>query len=103
MSGNDTEPVQGAPPRARVHLRVRDWARRRPTTHLALKVVVLAFGLTLVVAGAAMLVLPGPGWAAILLGLVVLASEYVWAERALDPLSRLANRGISAIRSGRRR
>ncbi len=63
----------------------------------------LALGLTLVVAGAAMLVLPGPGWAAIFLGLVVLASEYFWAERALDPLRRMANRGISAIRSWRHR
>ncbi len=103
MPGTDTAPAHGAPPRARAHLRAREWARRRPTTHLGLKVVVLTVGLTLVVAGAAMLVLPGPGWAAIMLGLVVLASEYVWAERVLDPLKRLANRGISAIRSWRKR
>lgn len=33
-----------------------------------------------------MLVLPGPGWATVALGLLVLASEYVWAQRLLQPL-----------------
>jgi uncharacterized protein (TIGR02611 family) len=40
-------------------------------------------GMTLLVAGAAMLVLPGPGIAVILLGLVVLSAEFKWAQRAL--------------------
>jgi uncharacterized protein (TIGR02611 family) len=40
-------------------------------------------GMTLVVAGAAMLVLPGPGIAVILLGLVVLSAEFLWAKRVL--------------------
>jgi len=60
---------------------------------------VLVLGLTLLAAGAVMLVLPGPGWAAIILGLVVLASEYVWAERLLDPLKRLLDRGLTTIKS----
>jgi len=34
-------------------------------------------------AGVAMLALPGPGWAAIFLGLAILASEYLWARRLL--------------------
>jgi uncharacterized protein (TIGR02611 family) len=41
-------------------------------------------GVALLVAGAAMLVLPGPGIAVILLGLVVLAREFAWARRVLD-------------------
>jgi uncharacterized protein (TIGR02611 family) len=41
-------------------------------------------GVALLVAGAAMLVLPGPGIAVILLGLVVLAREFSWARRVLD-------------------
>jgi uncharacterized protein (TIGR02611 family) len=41
-------------------------------------------GVALLVAGAAMLVLPGPGIAVILLGLVVLAREFSWARRLLD-------------------
>jgi uncharacterized protein (TIGR02611 family) len=40
-------------------------------------------GMTLLIAGAAMLVLPGPGIAVILLGLVVLSAEFLWAKRVL--------------------
>jgi uncharacterized protein (TIGR02611 family) len=40
-------------------------------------------GMTLLLAGAAMLVLPGPGIAVILLGLVVLSAEFLWAKRVL--------------------
>ena len=39
-----------------------------------------------------MLVLPGPGWAAIILGLVVLASEFSWAKQALAPIRQVAHR-----------
>ena len=45
---------------------------------------VFIVGVALLVAGTAMLVLPGPGIAVILLGLVVLAREFSWARRALD-------------------
>ena len=44
---------------------------------------VFLVGMTLLVAGAAMLVLPGPGIAVILLGLVVLSAEFRWAQRVL--------------------
>ena len=44
---------------------------------------VFLVGMTLLVAGAAMLVLPGPGIAVILLGLVVLSAEFQWAKRVL--------------------
>jgi uncharacterized protein (TIGR02611 family) len=57
---------------------------------------VLLLGFGLVAAGIAMLVLPGPGWAAIILGLVVLASEYAWARRLLDPVRRWAQRAAQA-------
>jgi uncharacterized protein (TIGR02611 family) len=40
-------------------------------------------GMTLLLAGAAMLVLPGPGIAVILLGLVVLSAEFKWAQQVL--------------------
>jgi len=64
--------------------RVRDWARRRRSTHLVLRGVVLVVGGTLLAAGAAMLVLPGPGLLVMVLGLLVLASEFGWAHRLLD-------------------
>jgi uncharacterized protein (TIGR02611 family) len=44
---------------------------------------VFLVGTTLLIAGAAMLVLPGPGIAVILLGLVVLSAEFQWAQRVL--------------------
>jgi uncharacterized protein (TIGR02611 family) len=44
---------------------------------------VFLVGMTLLIAGAAMLVLPGPGIAVILLGLVVLSAEFQWAQRVL--------------------
>jgi uncharacterized protein (TIGR02611 family) len=81
------------------HQRVRHWARRRRSTHLALKATVFLVGVALVVAGLAMLVLPGPGWAAIILGLVILASEFAWAERALAPVRAAAERGLDAVRA----
>jgi len=35
-------------------------------------------------AGVVMLVTPGPGWVVILLGLGLLAAEFVWARRLMD-------------------
>ena len=59
-------------------------------------------GAGLLVAGGAMLVLPGPGWAVIALGLVVLASEFVWFERPLRPVRRLLDRAGVTTGSPRR-
>ena len=46
----------------------------------------IVFGFTLLVAGVAMLALPGPGWLTIALALAVLAGEFVWARRLLNRL-----------------
>jgi tellurite resistance protein TerC len=48
-----------------------------------IKVVV---GFTVLAAGIAMLVLPGPGWVVIAVALAILAGEYVWAQRLLKRL-----------------
>ena len=45
---------------------------------------VAALGSTVVVAGAIMLVTPGPGLLVIIAGLAILAHEFAWAARALD-------------------
>jgi len=45
------------------------------------KPLVLIVGVAIIVAGIGMLVLPGPGWAAIFLGFAVLATEFAFAER----------------------
>ena len=43
-------------------------------------------GGALLVAGIAMLVLPGPGWLTIFGGLAILAGEFLWARKLLDRL-----------------
>lgn len=48
------------------------------------KPLVLMVGSAIVVAGIAMLVLPGPGWVAIFLGFAVLATEFAAAEKIRD-------------------
>jgi uncharacterized protein (TIGR02611 family) len=41
-------------------------------------------GLVLLIAGIAMLALPGPGWLTIAAGLAILAREFHWARRLLS-------------------
>jgi hypothetical protein len=43
----------------------------------------MSLAVVLLAAGAAMLVLPGPGWLVIAAGLAVLARDVAWAERWL--------------------
>jgi uncharacterized protein (TIGR02611 family) len=58
----------------------------------------IVLGFTLLVIGAAMLVLPGPGWLTIGLGLLVLAAEFIWARRLLKRLNEEAIKlGISVF------
>jgi len=46
--------------------------------------VILVVGVTVLLAGIAMLALPGPGLLVIIVGLVILSQEFAWAERLLD-------------------
>jgi uncharacterized protein (TIGR02611 family) len=48
------------------------------------RIAVSVAGGLLVLAGLVFLVLPGPGVVLILAGLAILATEYVWAQRALN-------------------
>ena len=45
-------------------------------------------GVAVIVAGIAMLVLPGPGLVTIAAGLGLLATEFEWAKRLLKPIRR---------------
>ncbi|MER3521247.1 MAG: TIGR02611 family protein [Acidimicrobiia bacterium] len=56
-------------------------------------------GLTVVLAGIAMLVLPGPGWLTIIAGLGLLATEYLWARRLLKAKEQASKRA-KAVGSG---
>jgi uncharacterized protein (TIGR02611 family) len=62
----------------------------RAFVRLARRGGVFVVGVALLVAGALMMVLPGPGIATMLLGLVVLAREFSWAKRALAWMRRRA-------------
>jgi hypothetical protein len=59
-------------------------------------VILGAFGLLVI--GALLLVLPGPGIPLIVAGLALLALEFVWAERLLAYTLRRAERAKRAIR-----
>ncbi len=61
----------------------RRLAARRSTNH-AYRVAVGVVGGLIVVVGLATIPLPGPGWLTVIAGLVVLASEFTWAERLLE-------------------
>ena len=50
----------------------------------ARRLVVIVIGFTILVAGVAMIVLPGPAVVVIPVGLALLATEFVWARRLLD-------------------
>lgn len=62
------------------------------TLEQAKRAVKIMVGFTLLAAGVAMLVLPGPGWLTIALGLALLAAEFVWARRLLDHLKEQGQR-----------
>lgn len=52
-------------------------------------------GWTLVLAGIAALVLPGPGLLALFAGLAILSQQYEWAERRVRPVEILALRSAA--------
>jgi uncharacterized protein (TIGR02611 family) len=54
-------------------------------------------GGVLILIGLALLVLPGPGWLFIFLGLGVLATEFVWAERMLNKAKQKAQEAKDAV------
>lgn len=72
---------------------------RKALRRLALE----SLGWLLVVAGLAALVLPGPGLLALFAGVALLATQYEWAERRLEPVRRAAHRtAADSVRNRRR-
>jgi uncharacterized protein (TIGR02611 family) len=61
------------------------------------RIAVTIIGFAVLLAGVAMLVLPGPGIVVILAGLAILATEYVWAERMLAEAKRRAMQAKDAV------
>lgn len=48
------------------------------------RLIILIVGFAVLLAGIAMLALPGPGILVIIAGLAILAREFTWAEKTLD-------------------
>jgi uncharacterized protein (TIGR02611 family) len=67
------------------------------------RIVVFVVGVALILVGLAMFVLPGPGIVVVFLGFAVLATEFVWAEVALDKAKKTAGQIGSAAKSTVRR
>jgi uncharacterized protein (TIGR02611 family) len=93
-----------APPSVASRIRAfRERIRHRRALDTAWRVGVSALGVTLLILGLIMFVMPGPGFATIILGLVVLGSEFAWATRVLDPVKGAARRAAQAAADPRRR
>jgi uncharacterized protein (TIGR02611 family) len=72
--------------------RWRERVRRNALLNSAWRITVFTVGMAVLLAGVAMLILPGPGWAAIFVGFAILATEFAWARTALSRAKDTANR-----------
>jgi uncharacterized protein (TIGR02611 family) len=61
------------------------------------RVAITIAGFVVILIGAAMLVLPGPGLLVIIAGLAILATEYVWAQRLLRIAKEKATQAKNAV------
>jgi uncharacterized protein (TIGR02611 family) len=61
------------------------------------RIAITVAGVSVVLLGVALLVLPGPGIVVIIAGLAILATEYVWAERLLAEAKRRAVKAKDSV------
>ena len=76
--------MEEAPRKRRLVEGLRERREKHLERNRIVRVAVAIFGFLVVLAGLAMLVLPGPGLLVIAIGLGILALEFVWAERLLE-------------------
>ena len=62
------------------------------TLKQAKRLIVAVVGFTVLFVGVAMLVLPGPAFIVIPVGLAILATEFVWARRLLEKVKEKISR-----------
>lgn len=62
------------------------------------RIAVTVAGFAVVIAGLAMIPLPGPGFLVIILGLAILATEYAWAATMLERTKEYAAKGGSVAK-----
>jgi uncharacterized protein (TIGR02611 family) len=102
MTTPDEEPKPPGAVRRRAQA-TREQIRRRRTLDVTYRLFVLVIGCLVALAGVAMLVLPGPGWLVIILGVAILATEYAWAHRLLERVKDWAERAKNAALDPKRR
>ena len=61
------------------------------TVKQAKRLITVVIGFTIVLVGIIMLVTPGPGLVAIILGLALLGTEFVWAKKLMKRFEHHAN------------
>ncbi|MCF2529005.1 TIGR02611 family protein [Yinghuangia sp. KLBMP8922] len=86
-------------PQQRGHTsRAPQFIKRSRTLHLTWQIGVAIVGFAVIVAGLIMMVIPGPGIPAVLVGLAILGTEFVWAQRTLlwtkDQATKAAQRAL---------
>ena len=80
----------------------REIARANRTLDLAWRLVVLVIGGSVLALGLFFIVFPGPGWATIILGLIVLGTEFQWALRLLEPLQNAYRKALNSAKQSTR-
>ncbi len=78
---SSTTAIPRRPARSRPWAGLHAWLHRNPFTSLVTKVVITTVGGLVLLAGLVMLVTPGPGLVALVVGFAILATEWAWAER----------------------
>jgi len=70
----------------------------RSTTRSGKRILVAVAGSVVLLAGLAMLALPGPGIATVIAGLAILSTEFQWARRMLFHARAYARRAADRVR-----
>jgi uncharacterized protein (TIGR02611 family) len=91
-----------SPPPEKQHLTLAEKLARRRERHpkhsKAYRIAFMILAFIVVLAGLALVPLPGPGWAIVFVGLGMLALEFEWAERLME---KILNRLEAAQESAR--
>ena len=86
--------------RGRLMERVRARQERHRQRSRIVRVAFAIAGFVVLFAGLIMLFTPGPGWAAIIFGLTMLALEFAWAERTLERVADQVERAADQVTKG---
>lgn len=73
-----------------------------PSLKLLRRAVVAVVGFSVLLVGIAMIVLPGPAFIVIPLGLAILATEFVWAAKLLKKAKEMFKRKGACLECGKR-